>query len=119
MDKLIFLIDDTDSILTLAASVLDNDYRVLTMSSAEKMFSLLLKKQPDLILLDIEMPDMNGFEAIAKLKENTDWSDIPVVFLTGYIDDEVRARCDKLGAIGIIDKTEINTTLLSRVKEII
>jgi len=119
MDKLIFLVDDTDSILTLAASVLDNDYRVLTMSSAEKMFSLLSKKRPDLILLDVEMPEMNGFEAIAELKKNTNLSDIPVVFLTGYIDDEVRSRCEELGALDIIDKAEITSALLSRIKEIV
>ena len=117
MDKMIFIVDDTDSILTIAASVLEDDYRVLTMSSADKMFSLLQKKRPDLILLDVEMPEMNGFEAIAKLKENPDQQDIPVLFLTGYIDEEIKARIHELGALGVIDKTEINTALLSRVRE--
>jgi len=119
MEKLIFLIDDTDSILTMASAVLDNDYRLLTMSSAEKMFKLLSKKQPDLILIDIEMPDMNGFEAVAALKENPDWSGIPVLFLTGYIDETVKTRSNDLGALGVLDKNEINTSLLTRVKEVI
>ena len=119
MDKLIFLVDDTDSILTLASSVLDDDFRVLTMMSAEKMFSLLVKKRPDLIVLDIEMPDMNGFEAAAKLRENPDWHDIPVIFLTGYIDDTVLTKATSLKVHGVVDKSEITTTLLTRVNELI
>jgi len=117
MEKMIFLVDDTDSILTMAASVLDDDYRVLTMMSAEKMFSLLLKKQPDLIILDVEMPDINGFEAAEKLKENAAWQDIPIMFLTGYIDDSVRSRAEDFKALCVLDKSEIDSSLLSRVND--
>jgi len=119
MEKLIFLVDDTDSILTLAASVLDDDYRVLTMMSAEKMFSLLSKKRPDLIILDVEMPDLGGIEAAVSLKENNEWQDIPVMFLTGHIDDSIISKAGDLKALGVIDKSELSSTLLSRVKEVI
>jgi len=119
MDKLIFIVDDTDSILAFAASLLEDDYLVLTMPGAEKMFTLLTKKRPDLILLDIEMPDMDGFEAIAALKENNAWCDIPVVFITGFIDEAVKERCTKAGALAVIGKSDIETTLLSNVKELI
>jgi len=112
MSKLIFLVDDTDSILTIAASALEDDYRVLTMPSARKMFELLAKKMPDMIILDIEMPETNGFEAIAVLKENPDWKNIPVLFLTGYIDEEVLSRIQKSGAIDVVEKAELKTTLL-------
>jgi len=118
MSKLLFLVDDTDSILTIAASILENDYRVLTMPSAGKMLSLLEKKRPDLIILDIEMPGMNGFEAIEALKANQDRSDIPVLFLTGYIDDDVRARVEASGALDVIEKAEITTILHKRVSDI-
>jgi len=119
MSKLLFLVDDTDSILTIAASVLEDDYRVLTMPSAEKMLKLLEKKSPDLIILDIEMPDMNGFEAIAALKANPDLKNIPVLFLTGYIDDTVRSRVKESGALDVMEKSEINKTLLNKVNEIL
>ena len=119
MDKLLYLVDDTDSILTIAASILENDYRVLTMTSAEKMFTLLPKKRPDMILLDIEMPDTNGFEAIAGLKGDPDWKDIPVMFLTGYIDDALLAKASESNAAGVINKSEMKDILLSRVKDII
>jgi len=115
MSKLIFLVDDTDSILTVAASALEDDYRVLTMSSARKMFELLAKKMPDMIILDIEMPEMNGFEAIAGLKENPEWKNIPVLFLTGYIDEDILSRIQESGAIDVIEKSELTITLLDRV----
>jgi len=115
MSKLIFLVDDTDSILTIAASALEENYRVLTMPSARKMFELLAKKIPDMIILDIEMPEKNGFEAIGELKENPEWADIPVLFLTGYIDEEILSRIQESGAIDVIEKPELKITLLDRV----
>ena len=115
MDKLVFIIDDTDSVLTLCASLLEDEYRVLTIPSAEKMFSLLEKIKPNMIVMDIEMPEMNGFEAITKLKENPDLCGIPVLFMTGYVDETVRSRVEELGAFGIIDKEDIGEGLLDRV----
>ena len=119
MSKLLFLVDDTDSILTIAASILEDDYRVLTMPSAEKLLKLLNKKIPDLIILDIEMPEMNGFEAITALKANPDWSSIPVVFLTGYIDDDVQMKAKESGALDVIEKAQIGNVLLNKVNSIL
>ena len=117
MGKLIYIVDDTMSILSIAASVVEDDYRVLTMVSAKKMFELIAKKRPDMILLDVEMPDMDGYEATRRLRDNPDWTDIPVIFLTGYIDDVVTQRASDLGVLDVIDKTQIGSTLLSRVGE--
>jgi len=117
MGKLIYIVDDTMSILSIAASVVEDDYRVLTMVSAEKMFELLAKKRPDIILLDVEMPDMDGYEATRRLRDNPDWTDIPIIFLTGYIDDVVTQRASDLGVLDVIDKTNIGSSLLSRVGE--
>jgi len=104
MEKLIFIVDDNDANLTLAASILENEYRVLTMPSAQRMFLVLEKKIPDLILLDIEMQEMNGFEAIAKLKESPSWKTIPVLFLTGWSDEKIISDAEKSGALDIINK---------------
>ncbi|MCL2442737.1 MAG: response regulator [Treponema sp.] len=78
--KTIFIVDDSDTNLSMAEAALENHYRVMTMPSAEKMFMLLDKVIPDLILLDIEMPVMDGFEALGLLKSSILWSSIPVVF---------------------------------------
>ena len=117
MQKLIFIVDDNDACLTMAASALESEYRVLTMPSAEKMFSLLEKKAPDLILLDVLMPGMGGFDAIAKLKEHPVWSAIPVVFLTGMIDDELLASAVKAGALDVISKNIAPSALLDSVNK--
>jgi len=117
MGKLIYIVDDTMSILSIAASVVEDDYRVLTMVSAKKMFELIAKKRPDMILMDVEMPDMDGYEATRRLRDNPDWTDIPVIFLTGFIDDVVTQRASDLGVLDVIDKNQIGSTLLSRVGE--
>jgi putative two-component system response regulator len=118
MKKLIFIVDDNESNLTVAAAVLDVEHRVLTIPSAERLFLLLRKKIPDLILLDIEMPDMDGYETLAKLRSNPEWSNIPVIFLTGFRDDTILARAMKLGALDVLEKPIAASILKARVQNI-
>jgi putative two-component system response regulator len=113
--KTIFVVDDSDTNLAMAEEALEEDYNVMTMPSADRMFLLLEKMTPDLILLDIEMPVMNGFSALEKLKKSN-WSGIPVLFLTGTINADIEAQSSKLGAIGIITKPFSSSALLDRIK---
>jgi len=112
----IFVVDDSDTNLATAEEALEDHYNVMTVPSATKMFSLLEKITPNLILLDIEMPEMNGFEALEKLKTNNLWAGIPVVFLTGTIDASIEERGNKLGAVGIISKPFTAPILLDHIK---
>ena len=114
--KTIFVVDDSDTNLSMAEAVLDDQYRVMTMPSAQKMFALLEKVIPDLILLDIEMPGMDGFDALKRLKAENSWSGIPVMFLTGRNDAEVEARGFEMGAIDFITKPFSAPVLLNRIK---
>ena len=100
----IFIVDDSDTNLATAEEALEDHYNVMTIPSAAKMFSLLEKITPSLFLLDIEMPVMNGFEALEKLKTSDSWSVIPVIFLTGTIDASIEERGKKMGAVGIVSK---------------
>jgi len=84
------------------------------MPSALKMFTMLEKLTPDLILLDIEMPEMDGFEALRELKESK--ADIPVVFLTSIADAQVEARGFQLGVIDFITKPFSAPVLINRIK---
>lgn len=118
MQKTIFVVDDNDINLSVAKESLKEHYRVFTMASGEKMFSLLEKITPDLIFLDIEMPDMDGYEALRRLKENPSYTNIPVLFLTGTIDDEIKARSAELGALDIIIKPFSAPDLLDRIVKI-
>jgi putative two-component system response regulator len=112
----IFIVDDSDTNLATAEEALENQYNVMTIPSAAKMFTLLEKVTPNLILLDIEMPEMNGFEALEKLKSNSVWAKIPVIFLTGTVDASIEKRGLDLGAAGIISKPFSIPALLEKIK---
>jgi putative two-component system response regulator len=114
--RTIFIVDDSDTNLSAAESVLEAQYRVMTVPSAEAMFKLLEKIRPELILLDIEMPKMNGLEALQRLKANYLYADIPVIFLTAMTDDAVEAYGFELGAIDFITKPFSAPVLLNRIK---
>jgi putative two-component system response regulator len=116
MMKTIFVVDDSDTNLSMAESALEDNYRVMTMPSAAKMFELLDKIIPELILLDIEMPEVNGFTALEKLKSVDLWSGIPIVFLTAHTDTEVEVRGFELGAVDFITKPFSAPVLLNRIK---
>jgi putative two-component system response regulator len=114
--KVIFVVDDSDTNLTMAEEALDEQYHVMTMPSAAKMFALLGKITPDLILLDIEMPEMNGFEALKKLKSNELWAGIPVMFLTGRTDAAVEVQGFEMGALDFVTKPFSVPVLQNRIK---
>ena len=114
MQKTIFIVDDSDTNLSVAKEALKKQYRVMTLPSAAKMFSLMEKVTPDLILLDIEMPEMDGFEALLRLKDTH--ADVPVVFLTSMTDAEVEVRGFQLGVIDFITKPFSAPVLINRIK---
>jgi len=114
--KTIFAVDDSDTNLSIVKKSLEKSYRVLTMPSAAKMFALLERITPDLILLDVEMPEMNGFEALVCLKSNPSHKDIPVIFLTSYTDTKIEAQGFELGVVDFITKPFSTPVLLNRIK---
>jgi len=113
--KTVFIVDDSDTNLAKAEEALEEHFNVMTLPSAAKMFTLIEKINPDLILLDIEMPEMNGFEALEKLKASNTWASIPVIFLTGTTDAVIEEKSAKLGAVGIITKPFDSSVLLNQV----
>ena len=116
MQKTIFVVDDNDTNLASAREALKDNYRVMTLPSAARMFSMLEKITPDLILLDIEMPDMDGFAALNLLKENEKQADIPVIFLTSLSDAVVEVRGFQLGVIDFMTKPFSAPVLINRIK---
>ncbi|MDR0818669.1 MAG: response regulator, partial [Oscillospiraceae bacterium] len=102
--KTIFVVDDNDTNLVVAQQALEGEYKTLTIPSAAKMFKLLEKITPDLILLDIEMPEMDGFAAITELKKSDKFRDIPVIFLTANCDAELEVKGFELGAVDYVNK---------------
>ena len=89
------------------------------MARSGKEALLLLKGMtPDLILLDINMPEMNGYQVMEKLKENPDTSEIPVVFLTAELDQESEVKGLKMGAMDFLRKPFEPEVMKSRIDNI-
>ena len=114
--KCIFLVDDNILYLNAGRAALQNNYTVVTIPSGEKLAPLLEKNKPDLILLDIEMPGMSGYDTINLLKENPDTANIPVIFLTGKSEPDSEFLGLSLGAVDYITKPFSQSILLKRIE---
>jgi putative two-component system response regulator len=110
------IVDDAITNLKFAKNTLKDIANIVTVPSAEKMFTLLETVKPSLILLDINMPTMNGFDAIAKLKNMESTSQIPVIFLTAKNDPQSEITGLALGAVDYITKPFEPELLIKRVE---
>jgi putative two-component system response regulator len=113
--KKIILVDDNPINLKLARNTLMGKYDVFTVPSAEKLFQLLEKTIPEIILLDVMMPGVSGYEAIGILKKNPRTADIPVIFLTSKSDPSSELEGFVHGAVDYISKPFSPQLLLKRV----
>jgi len=114
--KTIFVVDDNTVNLVTADETLSDWYNVITLSSASIMFDFLKKTIPDLILLDIMMPGIDGFEALKRLRVDDRYAGIPVMFLTGKNDASTEALGFEMGVIDFITKPFSGPVLLNRIK---
>jgi len=110
------MVDDNLTNLTVGKNALLGKYKVFTIPSGKKLFEMLNKTIPDMILLDIEMPDMNGYEIIRELKTESATAEIPVVFLTARSDSGSELEGLSLGAIDYIAKPFSPPLLLKRIE---
>ena len=114
--KTIFVVDDNTVNLVMADEALSDLYNVFTFASAVTMFDILQNTIPDLILLDIMMPDIDGFEALKQLKADKRYAGIPVIFLTSKNNTATEARGFAMGIIDIIPKPFSASALCDRIK---
>ncbi|MDR2770688.1 MAG: response regulator [Clostridiales Family XIII bacterium] len=114
--KRILLVDDNMANLTMGKNMLKMFYEVYPMPSAEKLFDCLDRFIPDLILLDIEMPEIDGYEAIRRLKSKAVFADIPVIFLTSKCDAGSELAGLNLGAVDYVFKPFSAPLLLKRIE---
>jgi len=120
MGKKIMVVDDNPDIILSIKNGLEfaeDDYEIIGAESGEKCLELLETVTPDLILLDIMMPEMSGWETFDKLKGNASWGEIPVVFLTARTDRVARNAGGFLGDDYIEKPFEI-MELKSKIDEI-
>ena len=114
-DNKILLVDDDTKNLQVAMNILKN-YNVIYAQNGEKAFELLEKNNFDLILLDVVMPMMDGYNVCSKIKENEKTKNIPIVFLTVKDDEQDIVKGFELGAVDYITKPFYSEVLLKRVE---
>ena len=112
----VLVVDDTPANISLMLDALsDAGYDVLVAESAASAFALLEHNAPDLILLDVLMPGVNGFDACVRLKADARWSEIPVLFMTALDDGSEKVRAFTAGAVDYITKPVHPPEVLARV----
>lgn len=117
--KCVLAVDDVAIILSRITDALGGRYDVVTVNSGARALKYLDKNKPDLILLDIRMPDLNGFDILKELQARPDRSDIPVIMLTGMEDKNSVMKGIEFGVRDYILKPFVQNDLLERVQRVL
>ncbi|MDR2442438.1 MAG: response regulator [Deltaproteobacteria bacterium] len=112
--KEILIVDDNITNLKQISSFLEGKYRFSLAKSGQQALTICAHERPDLILLDVQMPGMNGFDTIARLKENPTLHNIPVIFITSNLEPATEIEGFRLGARDFIKKPVVNSVLIHR-----
>lgn len=117
--KNILVVDDNKLNLAAARNTLSGEYKVIPVMKGEQALTFLEHGECDIILLDINMPEMDGFEVLSRIKQMENCKNIPVIFLTADNDTETETRCFKEGAIDFIAKPFVPEVMLSRIGRVL
>lgn len=120
MDELLLLIDDDQNLLALLQKIFeDAGYRIRAARNAAEALSELANELPDLIVLDLVLPDMDGYDLLEKIKANQNWAYLPVVILSSKrtLDDKLRGL--RLGAMDYLTKPFEREELKARIRNIL
>lgn len=117
--KHILIVDDNKTNLASARSVLSDTYKVTAVTSGAQALRFLGNNDCDMILLDINMPEMDGFEVMKHIRENERCANIPIIFLTADSDPVTENRCFEEGALDFIAKPFVTAVMRSRIARIL
>lgn len=120
-EKNILLIDDEETIqeVVQVGIAIEAGWQVAIASSGLEGINLAQDRQPDVILLDVMMPDMDGIDTLSQLKTNDRTSTIPVIFLTAKAQAEEKNQFQSLGVVDVITKPFNSMTLASQIAKIL
>ncbi len=119
MQKAILVVDDTPENIDILVGILKKSYKVKAATSGEKALKSSKKRPPDLILLDIMMPEMDGYQVFEQLKADPLTADIPIVFVTGMSENTDQAKGMEMGAKGYLTKPVDPEKVTAIVQEIL
>jgi CheY-like chemotaxis protein len=114
--KHILIIDDVTTNLKCVSEILKENYRVTMVKSGKQALDFLKISVPDLILLDILMPDMDGYETLQRIKELKYCENVPVIFLTADTDEDSEDKGFQLGAVDFIRKPFEPDIMMERIE---
>lgn len=116
----ILVVDDYPVTLKLLEQLFKDEYQVLTATDGASALALCrADPMPDLLLMDVQMPGMDGFEVVRRLQERPETAQIPVIFVTGNTDDATKLKGMELGAVDFVSKTSDPKALRARVRNFI
>ena len=115
----IMLVDDDEINRKAVTVMLREEYEIIPAASGREALTLLQREIPALILLDVHMPDMDGHDVIHRLKENPDYADIPIIFLTSDADESTEIKGFSEGAIDFIRKPFRKDVAIQRIRRIL
>jgi len=114
---LILIVDDTElNVILLNQILLNAGYRVLTANGGRKCLEILETEVPDIILLDVIMPEINGFDVAEKVKSNDKTKDIPIIFLSAVSDFDSKIKGLERGAVDYIIKPYDDREVIARIE---
>jgi DNA-binding response OmpR family regulator len=120
MSQKVLIVDDEPSIIVALQFLMEqNGYNTLVAFSGEEAMEAVTKHHPDLILLDIMLPVVDGFEVCQRVRENPDWKDIRIVLLTALGSEPQVTKGLDLGADAYVTKPFANADLVAKVKELL
>ena len=119
-DKKILVVDDEPDILKVVTfRVKKLEYEVVTATNGQEALDLIQKEEPDLILLDIELPVMNGYEVCQRVKTNEKLKHIPIIFLTASSASKIAEKVKEFNADDYLIKPFDSEELLKKIKNFI
>lgn len=116
MEQRILIVDDSPSVLKILNDALRAEYQISVTTSGMDALAVAAAQHPDLILLDIKMPDMDGYEVCRRLKESAETRDIPILFVTVLNETEDEAKGLEMGAVDYITKPIAPAVVQARVR---
>ena len=120
MKKRVLVVDDDSAVLDFWKAKLAARYEVLTTTSPESVLAMARREKPQLILCDVDMPDIDGGDISSALFADNELRDIPVLFLTGLVGpDELKRVAGQLGGRAAVSKSEPVEAILARIASLL
>ncbi len=120
LPKKVMVIDDEPAVVKQFSLLLsENDYEPIPVTSALEAMSLLTSEQPDLVILDIKMPRLDGFEFLRSLRQSPRTKNLPVIIVSAFSDGELRLQAKEMGVVRYLVKPYQPDELISLVKSLV